>query len=145
MSWRFTPIERAWPFVLIARPADRRLVTGAGQTVGGASLMRVKVIGDAPIEVVEVRLDDGKWVPMVPVPGASALWEAPCDGLGEGVSVRARDARSRGDQDRVHPARPDWTPPERVADGSDQDRIDAWPEKGILNTQLGPNRNGRKW
>lgn len=28
---------------------------------------------------------------------------------------------------------------------SDADRIGAWPEKGILDTQLGPNRNGRKW
>jgi len=37
------------------------------------------------------------------------------------------------------------TPPARVGDGSDQDRVDPWPEKGILGTQLGPNRNGRQW
>jgi hypothetical protein len=30
------------------------------------------------------------------------------------------------------------------ADGSDRDRIDAWPDKAIPGTQLGPNRNGRK-
>ncbi len=27
----------------------------------------------------------------------------------------------------------------------DLDRIGAWPAKGLLDTQLGPNRNGRKW
>ena len=31
------------------------------------------------------------------------------------------------------------------ADGSDADAIGAWPERGILGTQLGPNRNGRPW
>ena len=51
----------------------------------------------------------------------------------------------RIDEDQVEPAGPDWTPPARQADGSDADRVGAWPEKGILDTQLGPNRNGRKW
>jgi hypothetical protein len=28
----------------------------------------------------------------------------------------------------------------------DQDNaISAWPEHGLLGTQLGPNKNGRKW
>ena len=31
------------------------------------------------------------------------------------------------------------------ADGSDNDAIEAWPEHHLLGTQLGPNRNGRKW
>jgi len=28
---------------------------------------------------------------------------------------------------------------------ADADAIGAWPEMGILGTQLGPNRNGKKW
>ena len=29
---------------------------------------------------------------------------------------------------------------------SDQDNaLEAWPERGLLATQLGPNRNGKKW
>jgi hypothetical protein len=32
-----------------------------------------------------------------------------------------------------------------MADGSDLDRVGAWPEKGIFNTQLGPNRKRGKW
>ena len=35
--------------------------------------------------------------------------------------------------------------PIRHADGSDRDALAAWPEKGLLGTQLGPNRNGRGW
>jgi 3',5'-cyclic-AMP phosphodiesterase len=32
-----------------------------------------------------------------------------------------------------------------AADGSDADALGLWPEKHILGTQLGPNRNGRQW
>ena len=34
---------------------------------------------------------------------------------------------------------------ERHADCSDADALEAWPERSLLGTQLGPNRNGRKW
>jgi hypothetical protein len=31
-------------------------------------------------------------------------------------------------------------------DERDQDNaLDAWPEHGLLGTQLGPNKNGKKW
>ena len=29
--------------------------------------------------------------------------------------------------------------------GSDAGSIGAWPERHLFGTQLGPNRNGRKW
>ncbi len=31
------------------------------------------------------------------------------------------------------------------AGDGDEDRVGAWPEKFIFDTQLGPNRNGRHW
>jgi Icc protein len=144
VSWRFKPLEQAWPFVLVTQPADRRLVTGANQIVSGSFLARAKVLGDAPVETAEMQVDGGAWVPMAPVPGAAALWEARCDAPGGTVRVRARDARGREDEDGVLPALSGWTPLEHAADGSDRDRVGAWPEKGILGTQLGPNRNGKK-
>ena len=146
VSWRFKPLDRGvWPFVLITTPADRRLATRANQTVEGSFLARAKVVGDAPGASVEVQVDDGAWTPMTPVPGESALWEACLPVPGDVVRVRARDARGRVDEDAVDLARPGWAPPERVGDGSDKDRVGAWPERGILDTQLGPNRNGRQW
>jgi len=144
VSWRFKPLDQAWPFVLVTRPADRRLVTDANQIVDGSFLARAKVLGDARIEAVEVQVDGSAWVPMAPAHGDAALWEA-CLPAAPGESVRARDAQGRVDGDAMQPARPGWTPPERAADGSDQDRVGAWPERGILDTQLGPNRNGKKW
>ena len=145
VSWRFKPLDQAWPFVLVTRPADRRLVTNPNQIVGGSFPTRAKVVGDIPIERVEVQVGQGAWAPMRPVPGEAALWEARCPAPGESVRVRARDARGREDEDRIEPPRPGWTPPARAGDGSDRDRVGPWPEKGILDTQLGPNRNGRQW
>ena len=143
VSWRFKPLDTAWPFVLITRPTDRRLTTD--QCRDAPSMVRAKVLGDAPITSVEMQALAGGWRPMRPVPGHTALWQAPALDGGGAVTVRARDAQGRTDEDRVEPASADWAPPARHADGSDADRIDAWPERGILGTQLGPNRNGRAW
>jgi hypothetical protein len=49
------------------------------------------------------------------------------------------------DDDRALAAGPASTPATRVADGSDRDRIGAGVEKSVLDTQPGPNRNGRRW
>jgi len=145
VSWRFKPLDSAWPFVLITRPADQRLATPVSQAVDGRSAIRAKVFGDVPIEAVDVQVGHAAWVPMAPVPGGVALWEKSDATPGEQVRVRARDARGRQDVDAIMPAPPDWTPPERAGEGSDRDRVGAWPEKGILDTQIGPNRNGRTW
>ncbi len=147
VSWRFKALDQAWPFVLVTRPADRRLVAGANRIAEGPLLTRAKVVGDAPVSAVEAQVGDGAWAPMTPVPGEAALWEARCPAPDAEwrVRVRARDARGRQDMDEVRPAPPGWTAPTRAADGSDRDRVGAWPERGILATQLGPNRNGKRW
>jgi len=149
VSWRFKTLDEAWPFVLVTQPADRRLLIGPpggpSQAAPGPLVVRAKVLGDAPVEAVEVQVDGGDWLPMAPAPGEAAVWQAHCPALGEQIRVRARDAQGRRDEDAVQLAPPGWTSPERVADGSDRDRVGAWPERGIFNTQLGPNRNGRKW
>ena len=146
VSWRFKTIEEAWPCVLITRPTDRRLVTEARDAAGGgAPVLRAKVLGDAPIESVAFSAGDTMWHTMSPQANDATLWEAPLTEPARVLTVRARDARGREDRDVVEPAGAGWTPPPRAADGSDRDRIGAWPAKGLLDTQLGPNRNGRKW
>jgi hypothetical protein len=107
---------------LITAPVDRRLVTELNRTEPGPFMVRAKAVGDAPIETVELRVDDGDWAPMVPSPGA--VWQASAP-RGKRVTVRARDARGRTDADQVEPAGADWSPPARRADGSDADRIGA--------------------
>jgi Icc protein len=145
VSWRFKTLDAAWPFVLITRPTDRRLTTEASRDSGGAPVVRAKVLGDAPITAVEMRVDDDPWTPMRLVAGNTSLWEASARVHGSEVAVRARDADGGSDEDLVEPPGAAWTPPKGRADGSDADRVGAWPERGIFDTQLGPNRNGRKW
>ena len=146
VSWRFKALDRAWPFVLVTSPADRRLVTDPRQAVCGPFAVRAKVLGDAPpAAAVEVSVDGGAWLPMAVSGQGASMWEAWVDAPGRVMRVRARDADGREDEDGVEPAGPGWTEGARARDGSDRDRIAAWPEKGILGTQLGPNRNGRKW
>jgi Icc protein len=145
VSWRFKPLDAAWPFVLVTQPADRRLATDAGQVMRGPFTARAKVLGDAPIMSVEAQVDGGGWTAMASVPGEAALWEVRCEQPGARVRVRARDAQGRQDEDAVEPALSGWTAPGRAADGSDRDRVGAWPERGIFDTQLGPNRRGKKW
>jgi Icc protein len=145
VSWRFKPLEEAWPCVLITRPVDRRLATDGKNASGALSSVRAKVLADAPMEAVEFSTDGSNWHPMRPRADSATIWEAPLKGPATVLTVRARDAQGRQDQDVVEPSDVDWKPPARAADGSDRDRIGAWPAKGLLDTQLGPNRNGRKW
>ena len=145
VSWRFKALDGAWPFVLVTQPADRRLATGTAQSANGPVTVQAKVLADAPVRHVEVQADGGPWRPMVPVPGAEALWTAQLDQPGDILRVRAVGADGRMDEDAVEPLRPGWEPPARKADGSDADSIGAWPERGLLGTQLGPNRKGKKW
>jgi Icc protein len=49
VSWRFKPLDQAWPFVLVTQPADQRLVTQPTQMVNGALVVPAKVLGDVPI------------------------------------------------------------------------------------------------
>jgi hypothetical protein len=145
VSWRFKPLETAWPCVLITRPVDRRLVTDGADGGGDGRVVRAKILGDAPIETVAFSTDGTSWHPMERSSGDAAVWEAPLLGPATVLTVRARDAEGRADQDVVEPPDASWKPATGAADGSDRDRIGAWPAKGLLETQLGPNRNGRKW
>jgi len=144
-SWRFKPLEKSWPFVLVTQPVDRRLARDRNPPAQASFAVRAKVLGDAPITLVEVQVNGGYWAAMVPQPGNGCIWQAICTGPAELIRVRARDNRGRADEDVIEPTSPGWRPPVRTADGSDRDRVGAWPLKGIRGTQLGPNRNGRKW
>jgi Icc protein len=85
------------------------------------------------------------WAPMTLVPDEVARWQAGKSASGGVIRVPARDLKGRQNEDRIQPATRSWTAPPRAKNGSDRDRVGAWPSKGILDTQLGPNRNGRKW
>jgi hypothetical protein len=59
------------------------------------------------------------------------------------LTVEAKDNSGRIDTDTIQPTVTGYRPTDRRADGSDEDPIGAWPERHILGTQRGANRNGR--
>jgi Icc protein len=97
------------------------------------------------------RIDEGPWQPMRRV-GSSASWGCTWDSResADGVhhlSVRVKtvDGREASDTISVLTSQSARHGMPQYRPGDDANAIGAYPEKGILGTQLGPNKNGRKW
>lgn len=142
-SWRFRRIGAPWPFVQIVAPADYRMVTRPADVRHvprpGHVTIAARIFGGGPETQVTVTVNGG--VPQVM--HFDALWRADAmlvAGMNE-VRVSAGD-----DSDVIHIlARPADNVPKRgpaIAPGCDAHAIGAWPEHGIVGTQLGPNKNG---
>ncbi|MGH2842419.1 MAG: hypothetical protein ACRDKL_02370 [Solirubrobacteraceae bacterium] len=114
---------------------------------------RAKVWTAASVRDVFARVDGGEPIVLAPDPTDPSLWQASEDirTLSDGchtLTVEAHDVAGNVGRDTITvrvTRNGHYTPPPRIRDGSDRDSIGAWPEKGIFGTQLGPNRNGRKW
>lgn len=162
VAWRFKELDRPWPFVLITAPADRRLrlhdhgrppchgAEGPPENArADGTEIRAIVLGSAAITRCEYSLDGGPWQPMQAGDGdrryRAPLDGPPCASCARRIAVRALDAEGGTDEDAVEPAGPHVPPPVSKGIGSDADAVGAWPEKGLIGTQLGPNRNGRQW
>ncbi|ACD20388.1 metallophosphoesterase [Paraburkholderia phytofirmans PsJN] len=149
VSWRFKPLDEAWPVAMITSPADRRLVTRPyllNQVPSGQACIRVKAWSASGIRSVDCRIGDGEWQPMV-FAESERLWTLNCaipDGACP-IVVRATDRAGSSGFDSIEATSTFDEDRERHADGSDRDTIGAWEEKHLMGTQLGPNRNGRKW
>jgi 3',5'-cyclic-AMP phosphodiesterase len=97
------------------------------------------------------RIDDEPWRPMSQV-GTSLMWSctwntSEAEDGSHDITVHARCADGRTGDDTIsvltsqsggHQAR-------LRKPGDNANAIGAYPLKGILGTQLGPNKNGRKW
>jgi 3',5'-cyclic-AMP phosphodiesterase len=149
VSWRFKPLRSPWPFVMITSPADHRLVTDVTRpehVVADDLTVTARTFGARMISVCRCRLNEERWVSM----HRSATlpqWELTCEAPSTQftVTVEATDASGKSDTDTIVVATPGFQPPDRTADGSDADALEAWPERHLLGTRLGPNRNGRQW
>jgi hypothetical protein len=77
----------------------------------------------------------------------SQVWEVNVSAPHEGVFslvVSVEDVRGKVATDEIRVVIGDLAERERVE--RDQDNaLEAWPEHGLLGTQLGPNKNGKKW
>lgn len=146
VSWRFKELSEPWPFVLITSPSDRRLAHDGEHVVDDTAEVRALVIGNERVAACDYRIDDGPWRPMAHMDGdrrfrAKVVWPTG----GHRLAVRATDATGRQGLDEIEPATDRASIPTSRGIGSDADAVGAWPERGLLGTQLGPNRNGRHW
>jgi len=144
VSWRFKPLNSSWPFVMITSPADRRLVLAPHSYKANVCReVGASAWGAVPIAQAEFRIDDQAWQPMGG--GDSGLFGAKLTAPGGSfrLSVRVTDQQRNQDTDTIDVA--PYVAAERKPMGSDVRSIGAWPERHLLGTQLGPNRNGRKW
>ncbi|GEP00344.1 metallophosphoesterase family protein [Methylobacterium haplocladii] len=146
VSWRFKELSEPWPLVLITSPSDRRLAHDGAHVVDGTTEIRALVLGTERVAACECRIDDGDWRPMARMDGGnrySAAISWPTGG--RRLTVRATDATGKRGLDTIEPATDRADIPVSRGIGSDADALGAWPERGLLGTQLGPNRNGRHW
>ena len=151
ISWKFLALGEL-PAVMFTSPADERCITDstlAAHISEDTIVVRAKAWGTSPIRRVVARLD-GREEPLRPV-ADSRVWQGEFtrDGLNDGIydlSVTVEDAHgaSATDTIRIVMGRTAYQAPTRAE--RDQDNtVGAWPERGLLGTQLGPNKNGRKW
>ena len=140
VSWGFLPLGALWPMVLITAPADERLRTSLSPP---PSRLRALVLGPEVPATVTAEID-GATLPMA---RDGRAWSVDLPALAAGTHramVRAETADGAG-EDAIDFVAGPAAPVRRAAEGSDADRVGAWPARHILGTQLGPNRNGRKW
>jgi 3',5'-cyclic-AMP phosphodiesterase len=144
VSWRFVELGKL-PIVVITSPSDERLLTKSSEIPQEVLKVRAKFWGEA--EALEASVDlDGETHAMKRV-GDSHVWEADLPTPSEGthpLKVSFKDAHGKVASDEIRLAVSQHT--ERRSEERDQDNaLETWPEHGLLGTQLGPNKNGKKW
>jgi len=145
VSWRFKPLAGPFPFVMITTPAEGRLLRNAEQALTSGRIVDVAAIifGRDEIGAVDVRFEGQPWTPMERWQG---VWSAGIRAPEQPAPLTVRAVcGERSTAHTITPALAPFDPPRRIRSGSDAASIGEWHENGVLGTQLGPNRNGRKW
>jgi len=144
VSWRFIELGKL-PVAIITSPSDERLLTKSSEKERGTLKVRAKYWGTVEAVKATAQLD-GLALPMKRVSN-SHVWEVEVPSPDEGIHplyVSVQDSSGKVSSDEIRVAVGPRS--ERKSEKRDQDNVlDAWPEHGLLGTQLGPNRNGKKW
>jgi 3',5'-cyclic-AMP phosphodiesterase len=154
VSWKFKSRDASWPFVIITAPADQAFIvdpTQPEQLVCGVVEVRAKAWDERVVVSAHCRIDDLPWRPMARI-GASPAWGCAWDSFVATngvhritVQVQSADGRIATDTISVLTNQSGHNHASPRRPGDDSNAIGAYPGKGILETQLGPNKNGRKW
>ena len=145
VSWKFKELASVEPFVMITSPADWRLTPSAAGKRSDNPPLRAKVWSAQTVRTVHAEITGQKPVPLEQIPGTT-VWQGPKTLLDGCSRVRVIAGSEDGQQGVDGIELQDIASPElRIARRDQDNAIGAWPERGILGTQLGPNKNGRKW
>jgi 3',5'-cyclic-AMP phosphodiesterase len=150
-SWKFLLLGEL-PAVMITSPGDERFITEAGVNghIASATVrIRAKAWGETAVRSATANLGN-QTLRLLQIPGTQ-VWEGELDrgDLPDGiypltVTIEDSDNRTAVDSIRMVLGASAYHPPERAQ--RDQDNaLPAWLERGLMGTQLGPNKNGRKW
>ncbi len=144
VSWRFIELGKL-PTAIITSPSDERLLTKFSELPQQTMKVRAKFWGEAKVAEATAH-HHGQTHPMKRV-NDSHVWEGDVPTPHEGthsLKVCFRDVDGKITSDEIRIAVGQRT--ERKFEERDQDNaLGAWPEHGLLGTQLGPNKNGKKW
>ena len=150
ISWHFFEPKDA-PVIVVTYPADDRLLSENNRLGVVEEPLEVAALAWSAVGIRSVTASvDGKSFELHQQ-NKSAVWKsADCDlVLPDGVyelKVTAEDAshRKAADTLRILVGRSSVQPHQHKTTDHDN-ALDAWEERGLLGTQLGPNKNGRKW
>ena len=152
VSWRFRTLDDKGPIVLVTAPVDRRLANDPDDPdhlPGTVCEVRAQVISSRRIVSCACGIDDGpdvamretgpgRWVATLKLPDHTTIGATT-------IGVEAKDDAGWIGVESIEVARPADLERVRHGDGSDADHVGAWEARHVFGTQLGPNRNGRKW
>jgi Icc protein len=144
VSWRFIELGKL-PAVVITSPSDERMLTDSTEISQETVKVRAKFWGETEAVRATAHMG-GRDIPMEQIEN-SQVWETIATAPHEGVYslvVSIEDEHGKVATDEIRTATANLT--QRALLERDQDNaLKAWPEHGLLGTQLGPNKNGRKW
>ena len=148
VSWRFVRLEEE-SFVMITSPADGRFLTESseGAAQGEKLVIRAKVWGETIPNAMTALIADQE-IQLTPVKG-SHVWQGTLPAsLSNGsfdLKVTATAANGRTVQDSIRVQVGPASEAVRRSERDQDNAFEAWPERGLLGTFLGPNKNGKKW
>jgi Icc protein len=144
LSWRFVEFGKL-PIAVITSPSVERLLTKSSEIPQDILKVRAKFWGEA--ETLEATVDLGGQTLAMERLGDSHIWESDLPTPSEEThpwKVTFKDAHGEVASDEIRLAVGHLT--ERKSEERDQDNaLEAWPAHGLLGTQLGSNKNGKKW
>ena len=149
ISWRFLELARL-PAVIITSPSDERLLVDDAEGEDPREKgLRIRAKVWALEEMVQVEGTFGGAGISLQRVDASQVWEGTLHhALGpglHGLRVTATDLRGKAATDEIRVLVGSHRPPRHRVLRDQDNALEAWPEHGLLGTQLGPNKNGKKW